>query len=297
MQNKYAGIAKIAILEKSRNITFPAFVMYPTTIKSKIQNIGPFSVKATNDAEIKEGKYPLVVISHGGGGNFLGYLTIVQFLAEQGFIVVMIEHYKNNRNDNQLEGEIENLENRPKHISLTIDEMLKNRFKDYIDKEKIVVIGHSMGGYTALALTGGIPYTKEAERVKTVLDKRVKAIILFAPATAFFNYNNSLDNVKNPILFFSAEKDELTTLEEHKSIINKQLSHNKNVVFEIVENAGHFSFLSPFPKSMRNPNFLPSTDPKGFNRDRFHLELNKKIYDFLEKNLRKSNNNTAQQKI
>ncbi len=285
MQNKYAGITKIEFSEKTRNITFPAFVMYPTSIKSDTQNIGPFSVKATNDAEIKEGKYPLIIISHGGGGNFLGYLTITQFLAEQGYIVVMIEHYKNNRNNNELEGKIENFENRPKHISLTIDTMLENKFKNYINKEKVAIIGHSMGGYTALALAGGIPFTKEGIKVKTLIDTRIKAIILFAPATAFFNYDNSLDNVKIPILFFSAEKDELTTLQEHKEIIEKQLSHNNKVVFEIVENAGHFSFLSPFPKSMRNPKFLPSTDPKGFDREEFHLRLDNKILKFLRNNM------------
>ena len=285
MQNKYAGITKIEFSEKTRNITFPAFVMYPTSIKSDTQNIGPFSVKATNDAEIKEGKYPLIIISHGGGGNFLGYLTITQFLAEQGYIVVMIEHYKNNRNNNELEGKIENFENRPKHISLTIDAMLENKFKNYINKEKITIIGHSMGGYTALALAGGIPYTKEGTRVNAVIDKRIKAIILFAPATAFYNYNNSMDNIKIPILFFSAEKDELTTLEEHKNIINNQLSHNENVLFKIVKSAGHFSFLSPFPKLMRNPKFLPSIDPKGFDRDKFHSELNNEILKFLRKNM------------
>jgi len=198
----------------------------------------------------------------------------------------MIEHYKNNRNNNELEGKIENLENRPKHISLTIDIILLNKkFENHIDKGKIAVIGHSMGGYSALALTGGIPYTKYGEKVKTVIDKRVKAIILLAPATGFYNYINSLDDVEVPILFFSAEKDKFTTMEEHKGIINNQLLHNKNVLFEIVENAGHFSFLSPFPESMISPNFLPSTDPKGFDRENFHLELNKKIYEFLEKNL------------
>ena len=163
--------------------------------------------------------------------------------------------------------------------------MFENKFKNYIDSKKIAIIGHSMGGYTALALAGGIPYTKEGKRVNTVIDKRIKAIILFAPATAFYNYNNSMDKIKIPILFFSAEKDELTTVEEHKKIINNQLSHNENVEFEIVENAGHFSFLSPFPKSMRNSNFLPAIDPKGFDRDKFHIELNNKILKFLEKNM------------
>jgi predicted dienelactone hydrolase len=282
-QTNYSGIRKIEIFDKLKDIVFPAYVIYPTKTPSKKISIGPFSMDATKNATIYDGKFPIVIISHGGGGNLLGYLTIAEFLSKRGFIVVMIEHYKNNRNNNELENKLENFELRPRHISITIDSIESNEiFKNHVEKDKVIIIGHSMGGYTALAIAGGEPYTKERVKIKTVKDNRVKAIILFAPATGFFKYDNSLDKVKIPILFFSAEKDTITTAKEHMELVKNQLSQNKKVVFEIIENAGHFSFLSPFPKSMRNPKFLPSTDPKGFDRVGFHKKLNEKILLFIK---------------
>ena len=51
--------------------------------------------------------------------------------------------------------------------------------------------------------------------------------------------------------------------------------------FRMVENAGHFSFMSPFPESMNHPDFLPSTDPEGFDRVSFHQNLKREITAFL----------------
>ena len=84
-------------------------------------------------------------------GSHLLYRTISTHLAKNGFIVAMVEHYGNNRNNNELENTEENLILRPRHISLTIDKLLSDSFfgKHIID-DKVAVIGHSMGGYTHL---------------------------------------------------------------------------------------------------------------------------------------------------
>ena len=50
-----------------------------------------------------------------------------------------------------------------------------------------------------------------------------------------------------------------------------------------VKNAGHLSFLAPFPESMRNKNFPPSQDPDGFDREAFHETLKAEILDFFNK--------------
>ena len=51
----------------------------------------------------------------------------------------------------------------------------------------------------------------------------------------------------------------------------------------MVPNAGHFSFLAPFPPAMVRPGFLPAEDPPGFDRARFHAELGPEIERFLRR--------------
>jgi len=51
-----------------------------------------------------------------------------------------------------------NLWNRSKDISIALDRALQEpELADHIDPEKVGVIGHSLGGYTALVLAGAKP--------------------------------------------------------------------------------------------------------------------------------------------
>jgi predicted dienelactone hydrolase len=281
------GIEKINISDKLEKDSFLSYVIYPATdplaTNKSCTKFGVFSINAMQDAKISKGKFPIAIISHGSGGNPLTYLSTAEFLAKKGFVVVLVEHYKNNRNNNELEGKTKNFETRPRHISLAIDKvLLDSKFSNYVF-ESVILIGHSMGGYTAMALAGGIAYTKERKKITTKKDKRIKAIVLLAPATGFFKSENSLQYIDIPVLFFSGEKDNITTTKEHKDLLENQFFDHKNIFFEVVKNAGHFSFLPTFPKAMISPKFLPSTDPKGFDRCEFHQKLNNEIIDFANK--------------
>lgn len=279
----FVGSIQTFVKDEAQNISFPVLIQYPTLHSPQPTSFGPYTMEVAVDSEIANGKFPLIVISHGNGGSHLLYRTISTRLAKSGYIVAMPEHFGNNRNNNELENTIANLINRPKHISLTIDSiLLDSRFGKFILSNKIAVIGHSMGGYTALALAGGIPWTQEAERVETSSDARVKAIVLMAPGAGWFM--NSLSKVTIPILLYGAEHDPITP-EWNAEIVRNGVPDPSQVTYHFVPNAGHFSFLSPFPAAMKNPNFRPSTDPEGFDREKFHEELPKEILEFLNDTL------------
>lgn len=283
MTETFVGSKQLIIKDNEKDISFPVLVHYPTTEASRPVSFGPYTMNVSPDAEIIDGKFPLIVISHGNGGSHLLYRTISTQLAKNGYIVAMLEHYGNNRNNNILENTTENLETRPRHVSLTIDFLLSdNWFNENIAQNRIGVIGHSMGGYTALALAGGVPRTKEGVVVEVAPDFRIKAIVLLAPGTGWFM--NSLEKVTVPILMFTAEHDPITPKWNGEIVLNFVPDKSK-VIFHEVENAGHFSFLSPFPSTMKNPNFLPSTDPVGFDREKFHSQLPTEILDFLNDKL------------
>ncbi len=278
--NVYVGSKEIQVCDENKNINYKVLVHYPTNEISKDTAFGPYIMDVSIDATIKEGKYPLIMLSHGSGGSHILYYTITTYLAQKGFIVAMVEHFGNNRFNNELENSEENLILRPKHISIAIDKLIDDScFGKHINTEKITVIGHSMGGFTALALAGGIPRTREAKIIEVNSDTRIKAIVLLAPASGWFY--QGLDNVRIPILMLTAEQDPFVPEETIKLVIDgvpdrTQITHRQ------VPKAGHFSFLIPFPDELTNPNFIPSTDPEGFDRKKFHQELPIEVYEFLK---------------
>jgi predicted dienelactone hydrolase len=279
----FVGSKEMQVSDKDLGVSFPVLVQYPTQEISKPVSFGPYLMDVAVNAKISENTFPLVIISHGNGGSHLLYHTLSTCLAQHGYIVAMLEHYGNNRNNNSLENTVENLMYRPKHLSLTIDALLAHpELGKHIDNKNIAVIGHSMGGYTALALAGGIPHTKEGQRVQVAPDARVKALVLLAPGTGWFMY--SLSRVSIPILMLTAEHDPITPAWNADIVING-VPDKSLVTHHVIKNAGHFSFLSPFPAVLKNPGFLPSTDPPGFDREEFHTKLPKEILDFLSEKL------------
>jgi predicted dienelactone hydrolase len=303
MNNKpevFVGNRQFQIMDEDLAISFPVLIQYPTHEPSILTNFGPYQMDVSPDAEIIEGKFPLVIISHGTGGSPLLYRTINTNLAKNGFIVVMIEHYGNNRLNNEMEGKNENFTNRLRHISLTIDFMFStNEFKEHLQPNNVAIIGHSIGANTALVLAGGIPISykdyhakfgkpnhgvQETQETQLSTDNRIKAIVLFALTPGWFIGEDSLKNVNIPVLLLNAEKDDYIPNSQTELFFEK-LSTNSHFSYRIIENAGHFSFISPFPDRMKNPNFLPSTDPEGFDREQFHEQLPKEIFHFLENKL------------
>ena len=67
----------------------------------------------------------------------------------------------------------------------------------------------------------------------------------------------------------------------HARIILDGVPDRTKIQYRVVENAGHFSFLSQFPESMTNATFPPSQDPPGFDRGSFLHALNTEVMNLL----------------
>ena len=106
MKEIFVGSKQLIIKDEIKNISFPVLLHYPTFETSKPIAFGPYTMNVSPDAEMIDGQFPLIIISHGNGGSHLLYRTISTHLAKNGYIVAMLEHYGNNRNDNTLENTI-----------------------------------------------------------------------------------------------------------------------------------------------------------------------------------------------
>ncbi|PYI56654.1 alpha/beta hydrolase [Paenibacillus flagellatus] len=263
-------------------------VFYPTDVPERDDRLGPYPVEAARDAAPREGTFPLALLSHGTGGSSFVYRSLARYLARCGFIVGLPEHPHNNRNDNSWEGTVQNLVYRPRHLVMAADWFYEDEtFRRLLKPGGYSVIGHSMGGYTALAAAGGVPTSFPHESpegrpqpIDVTPDRRIRSLVLLAPATVWFREEGALRRVGVPILMLDAEHDPYTP-PFHAQIVLNGVADPRNVRYRTVENAGHFSFLSPFPDAMISPAFPPSQDPPGFDRVRFHEALQAEVAAFL----------------
>jgi predicted dienelactone hydrolase len=104
---------------------------------------------------------PIIVFSHGLGADRQHFASTAKYLASHGFVAVTLEHPGSNTTKLQqlLQGltkeifEISEFIDRPRDISYILDD-LAQRFPENVNVQQAGVIGHSFGGYTALALAG-----------------------------------------------------------------------------------------------------------------------------------------------
>jgi len=115
---------------------------------------GKYSVGAKLSTQME--KFPLVIVSHGTGGSWVSTAWICNRLARQGFIVAALNHHGNTAAEPSLmlEGFMLWWE-RASDISAILDVLEVDAvFGPRIAREKIGVVGYSLGGYTALASVG-----------------------------------------------------------------------------------------------------------------------------------------------
>jgi predicted dienelactone hydrolase len=110
---------------------------------------------------------PVIVISHGIAADRQDFSELAQHLASHGFAVAVLDHPGSDRQhfQNLLRGLTQEIAepnefiNRPLDVSYLLDELEQLNqagapLHDRLNLQKVGVIGHSLGGYTALALAG-----------------------------------------------------------------------------------------------------------------------------------------------
>jgi predicted dienelactone hydrolase len=286
------GCRRLAVMDDGTGQPVPTLVLHPATAPAATERFGPYALDVAVDAPVAGERCPLVVVSHGNGGSPLTHRRLAAHLARHGCVVALPTHPGNHRDDNRLAGTHTILADRPRQVSRVVDRVQADpALGAHLHPGGAAVVGHSLGGYTALALAGGVPTAFPHETpdgqpqvVPVTPDARVRALVLLAPATPWFMAPGALAAVTVPVLMLTAEHDP-HTVPWHGQVVRDGLPPAAGLEHEEVAGAGHFSFLSPFPEAMVGPAFPPSQDPPGFDRPRFQAALEARVLAFVRRAL------------
>lgn len=278
-------------------------IWYPATGTPVHQRLGLYAQDVVPDAPVPGGRHPLIVISHGTGGDYAGHVDTAVALARAGFIVAALTHPGDNWRDNSRATRIEG---RPPALSATISYMLQNwSGRAAIDPDRIGAFGFSAGGFTVLAAAGGRPdmtrfvdhcaqhptffvCTLLKSRPRTLssawppmTDPRIRAIAVAAPAIGFTFDRSGLDGVRIPVQLWRADNDQILPAPSSADAVRFALPNKPE--FHAVPGAGHFDFLAPCAEPATMPQLCASAP--GFDRTKFHTRFNAQVVRFFVKKL------------
>lgn len=135
-----------------------ASVWYPASTEPYAVPIGENPVfrgsPARVGAAVAEGRFPIVLLSHGSGGNMDGLGWLSSELARAGVMVLAVNHPGSTSRDSSPRRSVD-LRAREADLSAALDAVLANpAFAPHVDPQRIVAAGFSLGGATALNLGG-----------------------------------------------------------------------------------------------------------------------------------------------
>ena len=153
-----AGYDRLTVTAPHRPEPLAASLWYPVGTPTYRGLIGDNAVfrgtQAFVGAGIADGRYPLVLISHGSGGNMDALSWLSSQLAARGVMVLGVNHPGSTTGDSSPRRSIL-LQDRAADLSAALDLVLADpAFAPHIDTSRIVAFGFSLGGTTALNLAG-----------------------------------------------------------------------------------------------------------------------------------------------
>ncbi|KAA0700121.1 dienelactone hydrolase [Neorhizobium sp. P12A] len=154
------GVRQISARSEERGTNLDVTVWYPAQSGGTSVTLGesPFvtGTSAMRDSPISEGRFPLILLSHGAG--LAGYAQAVSWiatpLAKAGFVVAAPNH-PGNGGPGRSAAETMKLWLRPRDITETLNAVEKDAFfREHIDNDETGILGLSAGGNTVLSIAG-----------------------------------------------------------------------------------------------------------------------------------------------
>ena len=179
----------------------------------------PSAITAETTA-IPDSQFPLVVYSHGSGGQRWIHSDYTEFMASHGYIVVAPDHTGNTLFERFAGTDIDPgliAFQRPTDVTAVLDAALATDPSEPLGAalanaltDDVIVTGHSFGGFTSYATVSGVTTTAGTYPA----DERVDAIITLAPAAGpQLLTDELLSQVDVPHLVIVGDSDDTTPID------------------------------------------------------------------------------------
>nr|WP_295834397.1 alpha/beta fold hydrolase [uncultured Azospirillum sp.] len=264
------------------------------------------------------GRHGLVVLSHGYGGNWTNQQWLAADLAAHGYLVAAANHPGSTSRDMAPPGAAM-LWKRPGDVSRVIDWLNDEpRWSGLLIPGHAAVVGHSLGGWTAVALAGGRfePWrlkaacdahplmaacgpeigglgsdgrSSQAWATQPLADERIKAVVTLDLGLSQGFDPESLSRSNAAFLVVGAAPgNPLMPVELESRHLAGSLPSGRTRYVEIGD-AGHFSFLSvckadaiPVLEAERPGDGVICRDHGGRTREAIHRQVSDLVVSFLD---------------
>ncbi len=318
------GQKSVIFTDESRNRPLLTEIWYPTldTLtkgKPKVNQNQLFkTIETIPNATIADEKFPLLLISHGTGGNRFSLTWFVEKMIKEGYIVVSLDHYGNST-FNKVPREFVKWWERAIDVQFVLTKVLSDdQIGNRIDTSRIGGVGFSLGGYTNIALAGGyvdrrlkrnegdknrelpaefpktdevIDFEKDSLIVSSYLkyknnvkDERMKAFFTMAPAIGFgFHSTEQTNKITAPILIVAGKGDIVAPVKHNTEIYHRLIKTSEIHLFD--ENVGHYVFLNEPTKFGKKVAPKITIDNPNVNRKEIHKRTLELAIKFFRENL------------
>ncbi|MBX9878427.1 MAG: GNAT family N-acetyltransferase [Candidatus Obscuribacterales bacterium] len=179
----------------------------------------------------EEGKFPVIIFSHGAGGSKDGYRYLISYWVKNGFVCIQPSHadaITNTANKEQLfqtlmstlrvlPTDYSGWANRVADIKLILSSLqsIQTSIPAVMDTSHVGLGGHSYGAFTSMLLGGATVPKIASAKVKNPYDGRVAAILVISPQgikhrPRDFGFDNkfSWKGLHGPAMFMTGSLDQ-----------------------------------------------------------------------------------------
>lgn len=253
----------------ARGQSLRAEVWYPVEACSAPEPYDEIPIEggACRDLEPAVQGHPIVAFSHGFAGIRYQSIFLTEALARHGFVVVAVDHPRNTFLDLDMDASAEVALARPGDVVASVDELLRRSGEPGLlhgvtdDGARYAMTGHSFGGWTTLAVAGGVTdidglrqWCKtdpdndlcsfadgfpEGATVEGAPDPRAVVGVPMAPG-GWYSFGDTGLSTMAPTLVFAGDADSVETLAEEAEPLYDRLPTPKALA--VLAGAEHYAF-------------------------------------------------------